>query len=531
MPEAPAALAWSRRLGIRARLLALLLPPMSALVALDSWTDYHSAEAVVARAYDDALLQPVFALNDGLTIDAKGEFVLARPYPTPPMALPGERGQKFLHVRLSALDATGQRVGPQRTLAGVPDLPATPAVADLPDAPAAVKPLDLHHGHGGAIVELYDAQYLGQPMRVAALRRVVQDGAGRSSELQIRAAEDTQARERAGKDVLRREVLANVRMQLVTALIVWIGLAWALKPLERLREMLQRPAQEGAPLDPSSVPTDVVPLVEAVNYHSARYQRILAQQAEFLADASHQLRTPLAIMMTQAGYALRERDPQHAKDALRAILDQLSRSRRLCDQLLAMAHASRPEEATQPVPLADLGTVAREVALQYLALAREKQQDLGWADAGGDAPQENADAEAVPVPVRAHAAELHEALANLLHNAIRHTPPGGRITVAVRIADGCALAEVRDSGPGLPPERHESVFRRFHADREASTPAGATRGAGLGLAIARAYVRRNGGDISFGEGETRADGGRGLCARLRLPLAGSPGSGLRAVGA
>jgi two-component system, OmpR family, sensor histidine kinase TctE len=210
------------------------------------------------------------------------------------------------------------------------------------------------------------------------------------------------------------------------------------------------------------------------------------------------------------------------RETLQAIMDQLSRSRRLSEQLLALAHASRAG-GDEPACVVDLNTVARDVVLQYLTLAHEMNQDLGFADARGDdapdAEEPHADA---AVPVLADAAELHEALANLLHNAIRHTPVGGRITVAVRSEDGVGTVEVRDSGPGLPPDRYEAVFRRFHRDSEIAGAAsgGARRGgAGLGLAIARAYAHRNGGEITFAPGELRADGGRGLAARLQVPLA------------
>jgi len=204
-------------------------------------------------------------------------------------------------------------------------------------------------------------------------------------------------------------------------------------------------------------------------------------------------------------------------ETLHAILAQLGRSRRLSDQLLAMAHASRADQGGE-APVVDLNQVARGVVLQYLNLAHEKDQDLGWRDARGeDVPDSTQGPPAVPV--RARAEELQEVLANLLHNAIRYTPRGGRITVGVRIQDGEAIAEVRDSGPGIPADRHEAVFRRFQRESEdAQADPGASRGAGLGLAIARAYARRNGGDIVFGPGEAREDGGFGLCAALRFPL-------------
>lgn len=121
------------------------------------------------------------------------------------------------------------------------------------------------------------------------------------------------------------------------------------------------------------------------------------------------------------------------------------------------------------------------------------------------------------LPVAANAAELHEVLSNLVHNAIKYTPRGGNITVTVRRDATHALAEVCDSGPGIAPERRESVFERFH--RDSSTTTGPAQGAGLGLAIARGYARRNGGEIELSNADTpeRPNGG-GLRATLRLPV-------------
>lgn len=514
-PHAPARAGY-RRLGIRAQLLALLLPGMAMLLAIDSWTDYRVSSATIADAYDQVLLEPVFALDESVTVDPRGELALQQPFAVRSMFEATQARQKHLHVGVTPVDGSGRSTGPERTLMGPGDLPRIPANASTDG------------GRSGPIV-FYDAQYRGYAVRVATLRRVVQDGAGRRHELRIQAAESTGRREQARQALLRRELLEDGRMLFVMVLLVWIGLAWTLKPLERLRDMLRkRPAQQLAPLDPSGVPHEVAPLVEAVNQHIADHRLMLVQQAQFLADASHQLRTPLAIMMTQAGYALREHDPRKMRETLRAIIDQLSRSRRLSDQLLAMAHATRATDEEEPAPVIDLNAVAREVVLQYLSLAHEMNHDLGWVDARGEDVEESTAAGAGPpaVAVRAQAAELHEALANLLHNAIRHTPAGGRITVAVRTQQGTALAEVCDSGPGIAPDRHEAVFSRFHrgfhpAPSAAGPNAVVRGGAGLGLAIARAYARRNGGDITFSEGEPRPDGGRGLCARLQLPLAES----------
>ncbi len=486
----------------------LLLPGIAALLAVDSWSDYQASARAIEAAYDETLLEPLSALDGGVGTGPDGEVALNAAFEIEAMFESVQARHKHLQVTMAPVNATTPRE--QQVLLGSGDLPPVPA-----DAPSAPPPT----GFGSAAdtrLTPYYATYRGYPVRIVALQREVADASGRHWRLLIQAAESTGRRDAARRASLQRELWGDTRTLVVMVLLVWLGIGWTLRPLERLRAALRaRPAHDLHPLEAGAVPYEVAPLVDAVNHHIADHREVLGQQAGFLADASHQLRTPLAIMMAQAGYALREDNPDRMRETFVAIVAQLDRSRRLSDQLLAMAHASRADTDTPPTPapLADLNTITRGVVLQHLPLAREKGIDLGWADARGDdtedAEGDGTDAAAPAVPVQAQAAELHEALANLLHNAIRHTPRGGSITVAVRAVAGQAVAQVRDSGPGIPPERRETVFQRFGTRSQEG-------GAGLGLAIARAYARRNGGDIVF------ADVPTGLCARLVLTLASTP---------
>ena len=485
MAARPGVRSW-RRAGIRTQLLVLLLPGLAALLALDSWTDYRAMARTVESAYDQTLLEAVTALDEGVATDTDGGLTLREPFAVQGMFESLDARHKHLQVLATPQYPASPGAPPSETLLGVDDLPAPPDDRDG--------------------VRFYDAAYRGYPVRVAALQRQAFDGLGRPFRLSIRAAESTGRRNAARQALLQREIWQGLRMLGVTVLLVWLGVGRALVPLRRLRvALLSRPAGDLRALEVGAVPHEVAPLVDAVNRHIADHRAVLDEQAGFLADASHQLRTPLAIMMTQAGYALRQDAAGPMRESLVAIAAQLERSRRLSDQLLAMAQASRTQAA--PAMPVDLGDIARGVLLQYLPLAREKGIDLGWDEAAAQAP----------VTVRADAAELHEAFANLLHNAIRHTPRDGRITVSVRTDPTTArraAAEVTDSGPGLPADQREAVFQRF---RQGPATAGVpTGGAGLGLAIARAYARRNGGDIVLAD---PADGSAGLCASLVLSLA------------
>ncbi len=495
-----------RRPGIRALLLALLLPPMLALLAFDTWRDWRATSRALVEAYDQVLIEPVRALDDSLRTDADGRLQVAGAAAVQSMFEATQPRYKHLRVAASPLPASAgvdSANAETRTLLGPDDLPAPPPGLPGPDGTAL----------------FYDASYHGYPVRIAALRRSLPASGGSAGyRVLVQAAESTGARDRVLADAWQRALWSGLGMLLLMSALVWLGVALALRPLERLRRALaDRTADDRAPLDIAAVPREVLPLAEALNHYIGEQGRLLAEQRRFLADASHQLRTPLAIMLAQAGFALREHEVEPMRESLRAISAQLARAGRLSEQLLSLAHASDAAHDRSPTPaIADLNAVARDVVLQYLPLAREKQQDLGWTDARGE--DADADPSASPAaPVTADAAELHEALANLLHNAIRYTPPRGRITVAVRCTDAMVEAEVSDSGPGIAPADRAAVFERFVRRAPGATDADGGAGSGLGLAIARAYARRHRGEVLLQE----APGSTGLRAVLRLPRAGS----------
>ena len=485
------------RFGIRARLLTLLIPGILALLAFDSWSDLRALQTQAQAGYDRTMLDAAHALqrsvtagpDGGLRLDASAAQVRA-------MFEASTAEHKHLHVGVSPLNGAG----PEQLLLGESDLPP----------PAA--------GVGTYEPQWYDSFYRGNEVRVVALRSEVRDGQGRPYSLLVQAAEGQMPRDAAQASLLRQALVRDARMVVLVVALVALGVTWSLRPLRRLRRSVRaRRGQAPQPLDVAGVPREVAPLVDAINEQVASYRALLDAQSQFLADASHQLRTPLAIMLTQAGVALREKDPEQMRTTLRAMVVQLERSRRLSEQLLSLAHASEQASAGEKNELVDLNVIAREVVLQHLLLAHAKGQDLGWIDAReGDAgePIPEDAATALAVPVRAAAPELHEALANLVHNAIVHTPEGGQITVRVLVAGDQARAEVSDNGPGIQPARRDDVFGRF---RQAGQ-GGGSRGSstGLGLAIARAYARRNGGDIVLADAGA---GAVGLRATLQLPLA------------
>jgi two-component system, OmpR family, sensor histidine kinase TctE len=214
MPEAAAPVRpWHRRLGIRAQLLAILLPGIAALLAFDSWTDYRDSSAALTRAYDQALVEPVVALDESVFVGAGGDLALMQPFDVLSMFEATEARQKFLHVGIVPLDGRGQPAGPERSLMGPADLPG----------PAADVPLESVDDRSGGRIGLYDARYRGIAVRIAQSRRVVHDGLGRPHELRVQAAEALGWREQAHAAMLRRELIEDSRTLLVLVLLVWVA--------------------------------------------------------------------------------------------------------------------------------------------------------------------------------------------------------------------------------------------------------------------------------------------------------------------
>jgi len=489
-------------IGIRTLLITLLLPSVILLLVIDSWNDYQTLAAITNEAYDSALLEPARVLESSVEFTPDGQLYVATPVYAQ-VILESDAGlRKYFRIEeiTPSVHSGDQYPLPTgRTLAGMPELPRPPAGISSKGEPL-----------------FFNSVYRDDPVRVVAILRDLYHN-GQHHQVLVLVAESIARRIEVEQTARRQELLRDARMLALVGILVWLGVSWSLKPLTRLRnEIRTRSPSDMTPLDSSRVPREVIPLVEAVNYHIERHRRLSDEQAQFLADASHQLRTPLAIILTQAQYALRETDPKRAQEGLAAIVKQLGRTRRLTEQLLSLAHASQIE--AMPRDLLDLNELARNVVLQYLPLSHEKKQDLGWVAAVSDECVNAYPSSNVPVlPVVGSEAELHEALSNLLHNAIHYAPTGAHITVSATVVGNRAEVAITDNGPGIDPSARHRAFARF--DRLGSGRSAGSSGSGLGLAIARAYARRNAGDVLLRDGEPNQLGGVGVSAVLWIPLA------------
>jgi two-component system sensor histidine kinase TctE len=283
------------------------------------------------------------------------------------------------------------------------------------------------------------------------------------------------------------------------AAMVWFGVTRGLHPLRALsREVARRTAIELAPLTPQGVPEEVSPLVDAINQLIGRVREAIGVQRRFIADASHQLRTPLTVLRTQAEFALREEDPAAMKRAVTQLRDHSQATSHLASQLLSLARAE-PATERPAMALVDLTDLVREACSALVPEALARQADLGFDGAEAAA-------------VRAQAYLIRELVANLVDNSLRYGRPGGTITVSVGRggADGPVRLAVEDDGPGIPEGERMRVFERFYR-----IPGSTGEGAGLGLSIVREIARVHGASVHLSSG----DAGQGLRVEVRFPEA------------
>lgn len=459
--------AW-HRLSLRRALLAVLLPGMLAVVGIEVWLTWRTAVDAANAAYDRSLLGAIKSIDANISTESGGLGV-ELPY----------RMLEFFE--LTASGPVYYRVATEDGLVEI-------GSADMPPPQ-----IPLETGRP----QFYDAAYFGEPIRVGSYARLLQRPlAGRqdAQRVVIQVAETLKSREQFTRSLVLQAFARDLMLVLVAGGLLVLAIGWALRPLTRLRqEVGSRSPQDLTPIAAEDIPLDVQPLVEAINHHVERTRQQSEARRRFVDDASHQLRTPLATLSTQVGYALREPDPARRDDALRAIKTQLDETVRQTNQMLALARTDSAELGSEPL---DLRALAEQGTRAWWSEAQTRGIDLGL-----DVPDQ-------PVRVEVHAGLLKEVLSNLLHNALRYTPPGGHVTVRVAAQGGEARLVVVDNGPGIPAAERVRAGERFFRASNASQP-----GSGLGLAIVRSIAERHRGRLDVQAGSD----GSGLSVAVVLP--------------
>lgn len=341
-------------------------------------------------------------------------------------------------------------------------------------------PSEEDQGHPG-LVSLRDDRVAGNDVRVA-YTYVDLKNVGGTQPVLVQVAETLDKRARLANEIIKGVILPQFVILPLAVVLVWFGLTRGLAPLTAIQQRIRaRNPGDTSPIDERAAPQEITPLVASFNEMLARLDQSVQTQKRFIADAAHQMKTPLAGLRMQAELAQREQSPEELRRSLAQIAGSSERTAHLVTQLLSLARMENLAGAGSMAAL-DLTALARDVVKDWLPRAWARQIDLGL------------DASDHPVMVQGNRLMLTEMLNNLIDNAIRYTPPHGHATVRVS-ADAFepfAYLDVEDTGPGIAPADRERVMERFY--RVLGTN---TEGSGLGLAIVREIVQQHGGEVGI----------------------------------
>ncbi len=339
-----------------------------------------------------------------------------------------------------------------------------------------------------------DGVFRGEPIRIAGLRRFASTGIN-SVPFTVTVAETTIARSRLARAIILRSALRLLLMILGAAAIVWVAVTISLRPLYRLSEAIDERSPDDLHPIRQSVPVEVENLVETVNSFMVRLQSALDALRHFTGNASHQLRTPLAIIRTQLALAARAQTLEEAKAAAKKGDASVAHAEHILAQLLRMANIDAAGSGKKQSLIAvDLVSLAQSVTADFVPSAADADIDLGFE-------------EVEPATVEAEPLLLRELLGNLISNAIAYAGRDSEITVRVRKIDGRACLEVEDNGIGIPAEKRAVVRQRFARGEGNVAP-----GAGLGLAIVEEIATLFKAELVLEDGA----GGQGLKASIRF---------------
>ncbi len=327
-----------------------------------------------------------------------------------------------------------------------------------------------------AVLGFSDMSVNGVPYRVYSLQ---------TPEQTIQIAQDLDERQRRARVLAVRAVLPVALLAPLLMLAVWWLISRSLAPVERMRrQVASRAADDLSPLPDAGLPEEVLPLVQELNLLFGRVRVAFAAQQNFVADAAHELRSPLTALKLQAQALRRAGGDATALEAAVARLNEgIERAIQLVGQLLVLAREEGERASAAQWQRIDLEDLARQAVADVLPQAQARKIDVGLVTQG-------------QVWVRGQPEPLHILLRNLLDNAVKYSPEGGQVDLALGEHGGAPTLTVEDSGPGIPEAERERVFDRFYRAADSHVA-----GSGLGLAIVRAVARRHGARVKLDRSE------------------------------
>lgn len=451
--------------SLKKQLIFWVLIPLVLLLIISAVTSYYRALHYANLAYDRALFRMALAVADQIdVIDNQVQINL----PQVAKDLLNYDKDDVIYYRVSAPD--GKLVSGDTSL----NVPTT-----LPEASQHV---------------YYDDTLNEESVRVVAFSLPIIN-ADISGNILVQVAETRAKREALITEIVEEMIIPQLLILVLATTLIFVGIEHGLLPLRRIQEAIHaRSHQDLSELDTSDAPIEIQPLLSAMNSLIARLRNVVTLQQQFIADASHQLRTPIAGLQTQAELALREQNTTKIHEALSMILTSASRLSHLLVRLLSLAsvdHSARDNTNFKPTDLIPLVT---EVTSELVSLARQKQIDLGL------------EIQAQQANIMGDALMLREMLSNLIENAIAYTPMHGTVTVSLRANDEHITLSVSDNGMGIPEHERARVFERFHRLND-----NAGEGCGLGLAIVQQIVETHGARIQISDGMTGIANDVGTC--------------------
>lgn len=462
-----------RPISLRRHLLVGILVPIALFVVVDTYSLYRQALNAVNIAYDRTLLASAKAIGELLEVEGVGDEATIRAQ-IPYSALEAFEADNRSRMSYRVSDAKGNWID------GVQDLPQW--TGTLPS-----------QGPYAALVDFYDDSFRGDAVRVAVLLQPVASTRGQAMAT-VQVAETLELRHTLARKILLDTLLRQMLLISVITAVVIAVVHRVTQPVRRLSNNLRQRAEDDlTPLEAFDIPREIQPLTDATNQVMQRLQHVLDHQKRFVRDAAHQLRTPLAVLKVQVQSALR--GDVAAPLALQEIQVTVDRATALANQMLSLAKVEQVRQM-QDFATLDWSEVVRSVALDVSPLLAEKDIDFELFTE--------------PCSIHAHDWMLRELTRNLLHNAVRHTPVGGQLSVRIQPVGGDAQLVVADTGSGISEDMRQRLFQPFATGDTKS-------GTGLGLTIAREIVQALDGSIQL---NNRLAGGKimGLDACITLPL-------------
>ena len=408
-------------------LLQKLLPSIGVVLLLGGALGYWVALRSATLAYDRSLLDANLAIAGQISVK-DGHLDLHLPEAAQRVLV----ADNFDTIYYEIIDAEGHSLGGNATL------PHSKLLAD--DVP-----------------QFFDGLYNGSPIRLAEMQFSAE-----GERFLVISAETMVKRDKLVNEILMAMMLPGLILAVACIVVVYRGISKGLAGIPRLRDELSRRSHADlSPLPLDEIPAELAPLFAEANDLLLRLAESIEKQRNFIADASHQLRTPIATLLAEAEQALRAENP---RAELKNIVASTQRLSHVAHQLLTLSRFE-PGQLSMSV-VTDLASLATKSAERWVKLARPRNTDIGF--------------ELSPAPVLGDGFWLEELADNLVDNAIRYAPPGGIVTVRCGSYRSSAWLEVEDNGPGIPLQERSKVFERFYRLRATDS-----EGCGLGLAIVK----------------------------------------------